>query len=43
MAVRDIACPGCGDLDAVEKDGIGEYRCSACGLRFGYEELASEP
>jgi ribosomal protein L37AE/L43A len=40
-AVIDISCPACGRTDAVRKEGLGTYRCGACGEEF--DQSAVEP
>jgi len=37
--VMDIACPACGSLTAVQKVGIGTYRCTDCGHEFTHEDV----
>lgn len=41
MRVRDIACPSCGHVDPVRKEGLGRYRCTDCGAEFTDEDAAS--
>jgi ribosomal protein L37AE/L43A len=40
-AVIDISCPECGRTDAVQKEGLGTYRCTECGAEF--DQGAIEP
>lgn len=39
--VVDIACPECGETQAVRKVGIGRYECHACGTAFDATEVDS--
>jgi ribosomal protein L37AE/L43A len=39
MAVVEIRCPSCGELDAVVKVGVGAYRCRDCGTEFAVEDV----
>lgn len=38
--VVDIACPECGETDAVRKIGIGRYECQECETRFDDTEVS---
>lgn len=39
MAVVEIRCPSCGELDAVVKVAVGQYRCEDCGREFAVEAV----
>ncbi|GAD53048.1 hypothetical protein MBEHAL_1808 [Halarchaeum acidiphilum MH1-52-1] len=39
MIVVDIPCPNCGRADAVEKRGLGTYRCRACDRAFDADAI----
>jgi len=39
VIVVDIACPACGAVEAVRKEGLAEYRCEACGETFTATDL----
>jgi len=39
VTVIDIACPECGRVGPVRKEGIGTYRCTECGHEFDPADL----
>lgn len=36
--VREIKCPGCGDMRSVEPDARYKYNCEACGIKVQVPE-----
>lgn len=41
-AVVDIACPDCGEVEAVAKVALDRYRCGECGREFGPQDVLPE-
>ena len=37
--VVDIACPSCGEIQAVRKVALGRYVCDECGHEFDQTDV----